>query len=281
MGWGDVLAAVGGGLKGIEGVQTHDENLALEHEKMANAVKIADMRAEVQAMIASMNEGGRNDRWGTPSGNTVATVQGANTRAAATDATTRRGQDVNLNLGTMRDATTRRGQDTTAGTARMRDTTTRRGQDISSSDQRRGQDLGDTHYWDESGRLYEGMRLGDARSRERNQISAYGHAVTAGRANASGLGLDTTPPVPGFGDWLKEPGNNIFAPAPADTPPAVQSPAGADRQAPAAAQTPAAPPARRPAAAPAAAAPLTKPIPSIPGGMAESTDGGKTWHRVK
>lgn len=211
MGWGDVAAAAAGGLHGVDIVQQRDEQRRLEEEKMANARQIADMRGEVQAMIAQMNEGGRNDRWGTPSGNTVATVEGQNSRAAQTDATQRRGQDVTFDLGNKRDVTQRRGQDIGA-------TTARRGQDVSSTTQRRGQDLTDEHYWDSSDRLFQGMQLGDQRARTRDAVDAYSHVVTAGKTNRTGLGAEEPAPIPQFSDWLK--GNQqLFAPPPATATP--------------------------------------------------------------
>lgn len=265
-GWSDVMAAVGGGLSGFEHKREQDDASKLEHEKMAQQERIASMREEVRQMIADAGLDAKRDMHDTPSGSVIAQQTGANGRADQRTATTERGQDLNFNLGTQRDATTRE-----LGT--QRDATTRRGQNMSSADRQRGQNLSDDHYWDESKRLFQGMQLGDQRARTRDAVDAYGHVVTAGKTNA--LGLEDPKPVPSFSDWFH--GNqNLFSAPPASTTPA---PAAAPAAAPGAAPVRPAPPVGpRPAAA---AAPLQKPIPGLPGALAESTDGGKTWHRVK
>lgn len=229
-GWGDVLAAVGGGLHGIDVVQERDAADKLEHEKMAQAERIANMHDEVRQMLEKLKQDELDKRYDRPSANAQL---GADTQ--------RRGQDVTFDLGTRRDATTRRGQDVSSTTTQrgqdMSAATARRGQDVSSSTSRRGQDLNDAHYWDSSARMFEGMRLGDQRARKRDAVDAYGHDVTAGRAN-QGLSLDPTP-LPQFKDWLK--GNQNLFDAPAETPPAAApavAPPAARPQTPAPAPAP-------------------------------------------
>jgi hypothetical protein len=152
MGWEEVAAGIGGGLSA--GVNQYNWQKDYEQKDRAidSRTQIEQLKLEVREMIAQLNEQGRNERWATPSGNIQTQQQGATERATMAEEgrndrwatpsgnaflsseTSRRGQDLNFDLGIRRDTTTQRGQDITA-------TTARRGQDVGATTSRRGQDL--------------------------------------------------------------------------------------------------------------------------------------------
>jgi len=172
----DILAGIGGATRG--GMEAY--SWEKEHQQKERAItsreEMTKLKEEIRLMIADLNEGGRNTRHETPSGNTLVTVEGANARHEtpsgntilteggrnarhATDDATRRfvhttpsGNTINLEAGRDRRwlepsgnaalgaETTRRGQDLNFTLGNTRDATARRGQDVSADTTRRGQD---------------------------------------------------------------------------------------------------------------------------------------------
>lgn len=156
----EILAAIGGGAEGLSSGLKYERDDQFRKAKLEEDNESRRLQAEIRAMIAELNEGGRNARHVTPSANVQLQQDGANSRTAATNdtrlavtdannATRERGQDITHSLGMARDTTTRRGQDFTVNTATQRDATTRRAQDLThelgmqrDATTRRGQDYG-------------------------------------------------------------------------------------------------------------------------------------------
>lgn len=122
-GWGVALEAIGGGMQGAGRGLMFNQEQALDRQRLEQQGEIQRLQQEIKVFLEQLKEGGRNERWSTPSGNTQATQEGQNFRFGQADATRRRGQDLSFDLGMARDATTQRGQT-------LRDATTRRGQDL-------------------------------------------------------------------------------------------------------------------------------------------------------
>lgn len=152
MDWGAALQTIGaageGALEGYSWAQ--DQKFKKAQADTANRAlnqkdEIARLNAEIKTMLEGMKESGRNERHDTASGSVVAQQEGANTRAAANNAT----RDT---IARMTDET-RRGEETGRNTrfesgitskgilARMQDATRRYGIDTGASTARRGQDL--------------------------------------------------------------------------------------------------------------------------------------------
>jgi len=167
MGWGaDVLDfSAGAGEGAVTGLRDQ-RDAAMVAQKIQQQEELAQMREEVRQAIASLNEEGRNARWGrvsgnveaqqagqdrrssaeilasnwkwrTPSGNveaqqagetarTNAIVEGANTRAQGAE----QGRNLRWSL--------------PSGNVKLSTETTRRGQDLGAETTRRGQDFGFT-----------------------------------------------------------------------------------------------------------------------------------------
>lgn len=192
-----ILAGVTGALEGGIKGYSYENQQQIERQKLAQAQEIAELRLQVQQMIASMNEDGRNGRHDTPSGDTIVKEGGANTRAV--DANQNRIDVANIGAGSRErvasvnndarlsgidrqiegafgraqlaeDGRNKR-WGTTSANARLQSDTTRRGQDTRSADsrfgvttrdatERRGQDVssGDRRYGaDARTRLFDGI----------------------------------------------------------------------------------------------------------------------------
>lgn len=152
MGWDDVGAGIAGGLDSFLKTLSWQKEYEQTDRKIESDARTKELQAEIRAMIATMNERGRSDRWSTPSANVVTTQAAqtarntddnttATTIAEGRNAVTSRGQDLNHALGLTRNETTRRGQDFGFTLGGMRDTTARRGQDMTAGTARRGQDI--------------------------------------------------------------------------------------------------------------------------------------------
>jgi hypothetical protein len=182
MAFDDVLAAIGGGLGGIRTYKNDEHKREVEDARQA--AKENELR--LREMIATLNEGGRNARFTQgeegKTSRTGAVIAGQDRRAAATDATTRRGQD-------MTDERYWSGENPLQWD---RNFLTSRGQDVSSANnqrtnatQRRGQDLGDEHYWDSSSRAWDQgqqrLNQGDERIQDGEDNHAMDYALGAYR----------------------------------------------------------------------------------------------------
>jgi hypothetical protein len=63
MAWDDVLALIGGAAGGIVDNDRGAEKNQLALAKLQQQAEVARLRGEIQMMVASMNEGGRNSRF--------------------------------------------------------------------------------------------------------------------------------------------------------------------------------------------------------------------------
>jgi hypothetical protein len=217
----DVLAGIAGGIRG--GIDSWSWRQKYEQDDRAidQRKEIADLRAQVQLMIAQVNgdtrrdvvgaqqagaterntanigsrekiageaEAGRNTRWMNPSGNATLSANTSMRNTDANNALRRYGIDTT-------DVTARRGQDIGA-------TTTRRGQDIGAATATRGQDLTfGTNLMEEGGR--NSRNTESAASRERAAamrgvtFSPYGQPpVTPTPAPVGSLPITTRPATP-------------------------------------------------------------------------------------
>lgn len=242
----DWLAALSGGIDGVEHRRERDEDLKLANRRVDNV----ELAAQVRAMLEQVKEEGRNSRTDkTEAGKTLRTntvETGRNDRFADAEA----GRDSRFYTGEegkndrasnaleqgaeqywdkagrdwsglmMGDATRRRGQDVTA-----------RGQDLGASTAERGQDLA---HEDRAATL---GATGDSRAMQ-YALNAYGKEVQRLKAQNGNSVLRTKAPIPSFAEWVQSSDDpeifssvkNSFG-SPAAAPPAA-SPESAPTSAP-------------------------------------------------
>lgn len=156
----DLFAGIGGGLKGGLNAYTWQKEHQQKDREIDQRKEVAQLRGEIQMLIANANNQTKKDLHDDPSGSVIAQQEGADRRffgvsgntqlmetgrmnrfsGVSGDTRYRTDAQVGMNdqdnlvrtyVADQSNNTTRRGQDITFDLGRIRDTTARRGQDIS------------------------------------------------------------------------------------------------------------------------------------------------------
>lgn len=146
----DWLAAIGGGAAAIDQAKTDDEKRQLEEKRIAATETNATIRADVQRMLGELNAGSR-ERIAGQNNDTKREISGDTNRTRQTIA------DLNDVGRTTRATSAESGRNRRA--------------DQSNATVVRGQDMGDSHYWDQAARDYYKFDAGDATRRRGQDMS--------------------------------------------------------------------------------------------------------------
>lgn len=149
----DILAGISGALRGGVDQYTWQKEHKQKERAITSREDMARLKEEIRLMIEQTKEGGRNERWETPSGNVVTQEAGRTERHATPSGNIiannegamnrlKKSIDFGYDKTFMEEAGRNSRWTTPSGNARLGSETTRRGQDVSASTTRRGQDIG-------------------------------------------------------------------------------------------------------------------------------------------